>query len=354
MKKFSGMLKVVCWFLSFMILVLVSSCQTVTLVLDEPILETSVHPSLELSQSEQNTLNSLRQIDSYPLYTMDYQAMYDNQSVKIRSYSAHNKNLPSWGCSLFAVFGDSERMWFGRNFDWDFSPGLLLFTHPPGGYASVSMVDLYYLGYGGEQAYGLTDLPLEAQAGLLDAPFIPFDGMNETGLAVGMAAVPPGDMEEDPSKETIDSVMVIRKILDGAANIQEAVDIIKSYNIDMGSGPPLHYLIADRSGKSALVEFSQGEMIVIYNSEAWQPTTNFLMSEAEENPERQCWRYELISQRLEENKGKLSDQQAMGILKEVAQESTQWSVVYGMTSGEILITMGGDYKKEYKLELDLQ
>ena len=37
-------------------------------------------------------------------------------------------------------------MFYGRNFDWEFSPALLLFTDPPDGYASVSMVDLTFLG----------------------------------------------------------------------------------------------------------------------------------------------------------------------------------------------------------------
>ena len=30
------------------------------------------------------------------------------------------------------------------------------------------------------------------------------------------------------------------------------------YNLDWGSGPPLHYLLADRGGASAVVEFVRG------------------------------------------------------------------------------------------------
>ena len=43
---------------------------------------------------------------------------------------------------------------FGRNFDWRYSPALLLFTDRPaaGGYASVSMVDIAYLGF--DDRYG--------------------------------------------------------------------------------------------------------------------------------------------------------------------------------------------------------
>ena len=57
---------------------------------------------------------------------------------------------PPGRCSLFAALGDPENRLFGRNFDWRYSPALLLFTDRPagGGYASVSMVDIAYLGFG--------------------------------------------------------------------------------------------------------------------------------------------------------------------------------------------------------------
>ena len=96
-------------------------------------------------------------------------------------------------------------MLFGRNFDWEYSPAVLLFTHPPGGYASVSMVDIAYLGFDEDQVNSLTELTLEERQALLNAPEWPFDGMNEKGLVIGMAAVPPGQMPYDPDKKTIGS-----------------------------------------------------------------------------------------------------------------------------------------------------
>ena len=152
-------------------------------------------------------------------------------------------------------------MQFGRNFDWDYSPALLLFTQPQDGYASVSMVDIAYLGFGDTRAHGLTELPLKERSALLDAPYLPFDGMNEHGLAIGMAAVSSGEMKSNPSKETIGSLMVIRNMLDYARNVDEAIAILGSYNIDFEGGPAIHYLIADPSGRAALVEFYQGKMI---------------------------------------------------------------------------------------------
>jgi len=204
-----------------------------------------------LSEGEIAALNSLEQVDDYPLYTMRYYGEYELQSVSMIDNRAIWENLqpnlptmrqPAWACSLFAALGEDEDMQFGRNFDWDYSPALLLFTQPKDGYASVSMVDITYLGFGDARAHGLTELPLKERGALLDAPYLPFDGMNEHGLAVGMAAVPSGEMKSNPSKETIGSLMVIRNMLDYAWNVDEAIAILGSYNIDFEGGLAIHYL----------------------------------------------------------------------------------------------------------------
>ncbi len=304
-----------------------------------------------LSDEEAATLSSLEQVDDYPLYTMRYHGAYEQ-----RASSAETTSLPAWACSLFAALGDADNAFgklYGRNFDWEYSPALLLFTDPPDGYASVSMVDIAYFGFEGAKAGTVTDLPLSERQALLDAPFLPFDGMNERGLAVGMAAVPPGGMRPDPNKETIGSLGVIRKMLDHASNVNEAVAIMQSYNIDFGGGPPIHYLIADSSGRSVLVEFYQGEMVVIPNEAPWHLATNFLRASAGESAEGNCWRYDEISQRLTEAEGRLTVQDAMDLLATVAQGSTQWSVVYGMSTGDVSVTMGRQYDTLHTFPLSL-
>jgi len=301
-----------------------------------------------LSDEEVATLSSLEQVDDYPLYTMRYYGAYNQ-----RASSAEMASLPAWACSLFAALGDADSMLYGRNFDWEYSPAVLLFTDPPDGYASFSMVDIAYLGFGASRAGTVTDLPLIERRALLDAPFLPFDGLNEHGLAVGMAAVPLGHMRPDPNKETIGSLMVIRKMLDHASNVDEAVAIMQSYNVDMEGGPPIHYLMADSAGCSALVEFYQGEMVVIRNETPWHLATNFLRASAGESAEGQCWRYDKISQRLTQAEGQLTTQDARDLLAAVAQEGTQWSVVYGMSTGDVNVTMGQKYDNVHTFPLIL-
>lgn len=322
---------------------------TATLTPPRPSTSTTA-PADELSDEEIATLSSLERVDDYPLYTMHYYGAYEEtaSSVEVVKWTM-NTNVPSsnlaasprvWACSLFAALGGVDNMLYGRNFDWDYSPAVLLFTDPPDGYASVSMVDIAYLGFGQTKVRALTGLPLVEREALLYAPFLPFDGFNEQGLAVGMAAVPPGQMRPDPERETIPSLMAIREMLDHASDVDEAVVLLQSYSIDMQGGPPIHYLIADASGRSALVEFYRGEMVVIFNETPWHLATNFLRASAGEFAEGRCWRYDRINQRLTETQGQVTTQDAMDLLAEVSQESTQWSIVYGMNSGDINVTRG--------------
>ncbi len=312
-----------------------------------------------MTEAQAATLNSIERIDDHPLYTMHFVGSYgaaaDVSIASLREAAASPVGATcrlAWGCSLFATLGDGKNRLYGRNFDWEFSPALLLFTDPPDGYASVSMVDIYYLGFGGERSQQILDLSLAERRALLNAPWLPFDGMNEKGLAIGMAAVIRDRMPFDPNLETVDSLGIIREMLDHAATVDEAVQIIGSHNIDMGD-VPLHYLIGSAAGDSALVEFRGGEMKVLRNETAWQAATNFVVSAMNGHPEGECPRYDRISRRLTDSDGRLSSQEAFQLLQDVSQDTTQWSIVYQMTSLDLGVVMGTDYAgKTYTFHLE--
>jgi len=309
------------------------------------------------------TLSSLEQVDDYPLYAMVYAGSYEvpppsadgpGRLVADRFPAPAMESMcSSWSCSLFAALGDPAERLYGRNFDWEFSPALFLFTDPPDGYASVSMVDIAYLGFDSQDVAHLADVPIGDRCGLLIAPFIPFDGLNERGLAIGMAAVPSGAMSPAPGKETVGSLEAIRLILDHAASVEEAVAILGDYNIDMEGGPPIHYLVADSSGHSALVEFYRGQMVVIPSQGSWQAATNFLQASARDSVTGRCRRYDRIDQVLTDAQGRLSLQAAFDLLEDVAQEITQWSVVYDMTGGSIEVVMGREYTDMHSFHLTM-
>jgi hypothetical protein len=188
---------------------------------------------------------------------------------------------------------------------------------------------------------------------LLQAPHWPFDGMNEHGLAVGMAAVPQGHLPRDPDKRTIGSLGIIREILDHARDADEALALLEAYNIDMEGGPDLHYLVADRSGRSLLVEFYRGQIIVTPNEQPWHLATNFVRASVESPSDAGCWRYDQIEGTLSQALGRLDAAGALDLLAQVSQANTQWSVVYGLSTGDVQVTMGRQYESPHAFQLPL-
>ena len=298
-----------------------------------------------LSADALTSLNSLEKLDLAPLYVMRYTGEY-------ASPAADKAGLqPRPACSLFSALDSQDNPLFGRNFDWEYSPALLLFTDPPDGYASVSLVNLGFLDLSSEDALQLIDLPVSERTALLEAPQVPLEGMNAYGLAVGMAAVPESLASSDPAKPTIGSLGIMRVMLDHARNVEEARVIFASYNIDFSGGPPIHYLLADRSGEAVLLEYVRGQLVAIPNDQAWHLATNHLRASAVPGMSP-CWRYNLLEERLAALHGRLDPAEAMQLLDEVSQPgSTQWSAVYELGRGRINIALHESYSRVFTFEL---
>jgi hypothetical protein len=304
-------------------------------------------PPTQLNQWR--TLASLRRVDDHPLYVMTYYGDYDFKELMQAGASqptSYQGLDHAWACTCFSFLNAEGDVLLGRNFDWYDHPALLLFTDPPGGYASVSMVDISYLGFGREAP------SWNARRRLLRAPDLPFDGMNECGLAVGMMAVPYADAGRDPQKVTLDSLQAIRLLLDYAQDVDEAISLLQGYNIAWDGGPPLHYLIADADGGSAVVEFVDGQMHVLKSREPWQVSTNFVISEAvPEGAGSDCWRYNTAHEALQDANGNLSPQEAMALLQSVSQANTIWSLVYSLSSRDVRVAMNREYDQVHRFRL---
>jgi hypothetical protein len=307
--------------------------------------------SVELSD-DQRTLSSFKMVDDIPLYVMTYYGDYGFDDYLERGLASIE--LPrlspthAWACTTFSASSPDSDALLGRNFDWYDHPALLLFTDPPEAYASVTMVDLHYLGFYKDQ-----EPSTPAMDALLDTPYWAFDGMNEQGLAIGMMAVSQADPPLDPDKVTISSLEAIRLMLDYAKDVDEAIALLDQYNLDFIGGPPLHYLISDRNGNSTIVEFLDGEMILLENEDPWQVSTNFILStEKPQGSNSSCWRYNQAYQDLRDAEGDISSEEAMKILESVAQPNTLWSIVYDQENGEIDLAVGRDFRHIHQFNLN--
>lgn len=331
--------------------------------------------TLILFRNELRSLASLKKVDNYGMYQMTYYGDYGfDEFLKVGAESDADieafvtrrllKGLPidlgvtGDGCTAFVVKNENDDILFGRNFDFTYSPSLQLYTTPDNGYASVSTVNLSFLGYSEDN---LPDGGFFECFLTLAAPFLPFDGMNEKGLAITSLAVPEAEAPYYSDKVTLNTTTAIRLVLDNAATVEEAVDLLRQYNIYFSNGIACHYLIADASGHSAIVEYINQELCIVETDEEYQIASNFIAYDGLNIGEgfTEFERYDKVQNAIEVNEGTLEAEGAIQLLVDVGIfdgdiDKLQWSVLYNLTTGdgEIFANRKMDNIIEFHLSID--
>jgi len=305
--------------------------------------------------NELRSLQSIEQVDDFPMYTMTYYGDYgfdeflkegakDDSSIEQFVTKRLLKGIPvdlgvvGDGCTAFVAENEAGELIYGRNFDYDYSPSLQLITTPENGYRSISTVNLNFAGYGKDN---LPDgLSLDSIA-TLSAPYLPVDGMNEKGFAVALLVVPEAPIDQDETKVSLNTTTAVRLLLDKAATVDEAVELLESYNIYFSGDLACHFLVADALGNSALIEFWDGELQVVTSPEDYQIASNFI---AYNNLNigigyDEFERYNKVKDTLISNSGKINEEAAVNLLTSIglkdndtADDLLQWSVIYNLTN----------------------
>ncbi|MEU5881783.1 carcinine hydrolase/isopenicillin-N N-acyltransferase family protein [Spirillospora sp. NPDC047279] len=302
-----------------------------------------------LTRDEERSLATLRLVDpGLPLFAMTLYGPYD--PLRQTTAMAPPPARP-FACSLFLAGNGPRGPLFGRNFDWDPNPALLLTTRPPKAPASISLVDISYLGIDQGAARRLLG-DAELKRLLLRAVGIPFDGVNAHGLAVGMAAVDTARGPVVPDRPVVGSARIQRLALDQARTVDEAVAVFRRYTVDFSQGgPPLHYLLADARGRAAAVEFVDGELKVIPGAGDWHDLVNFVLSGTTDEERHADDRYRTIARRLRRTNGRLDPAGAMDLLAAVAQSHTRWSAVYELRHGTMGLALRRDYRRVHRFAM---
>ena len=312
-------------------------------------------PTTQGPEDQINTLNSLQKINDYPFYTLTYYGDYGFgkylETGQMPSFFAAAPAADDrYACTCLAAMGSDSCRLFGRNFDWTTHIALLLFSDPPDGYASVSMIDLEHSGYSD------TNTP-DAEYNrynLLQAPFLPMDGMNEKGLAVGIMAVPEADAPYNPGRVTLSTPFVVRLLLDYAATVEESIELIKNFNITYSTGTPCHFLVADSGGHSAIIEFIDGTTRITRPDENIQVCTNFIVYGTQAPDNVSCWRYNTAYSMLKGDGGDVNADRAMYVLSQVVQGHpyhTMWSMVYNLKTLGVDVVINSDFQVRYHFQL---
>lgn len=257
-----------------------------------------------------------------------------------------------FGCSTLAVKSPDGEALFGRNFDWENCEALIVRSNPSDAYASISTVNMDFIrsGYGS----GLGELPDEIRT--LIALYAPLDGMNENGLAVSVNMIQDSErINQDAGKPDVTTTTAIRLLLDKAANVEEALALLKQYDMNSSMGMMVHFALADKTGRSVAVEYINNEMVVIDTP----AVTNFYLAEGEKQgigTSQSHTRYEILMKLLSEQEG-MSMEQVRDALDRVSKdnfgefESTEWSIVFNLSHGEARYYHREDYGNSYLFKL---
>ena len=244
-------------------------------------------------------------------------------------------NVSDAGCTAFVSRNEEGDIIYARNFDFLYAPFLQVYTNPDNGYVSVSTVNLSFAGYG---EGNLPSSGISFQNFLtLATPFLPFDGMNEKGVCIALLAVPEVWMIDDPDKITLNTTTAIRLVLDKAATIDEAVELLRKYNIYFSGDVTCHFLIADATGKSVIVEYYDNGLQVVESDTDYQIASNFIAYHGLNIGEgyTEFDRYDAVEKVLQNN-NTVTVEDCEKLLNTVGiydgeTDKLQWSVVYNLT-----------------------
>jgi choloylglycine hydrolase len=152
--------------------------------------------------------------------------------------------------------------------------------------------------------------------------------------------------------------------LDNCANIAEVIATDKKLRIDQVNGAPLHFLVADGTGKAATIEFIEGKMVVHQGADLKFPVlTNTPYSDAlkqvntqktsfnDNSVQRFATACRMVQQYQANDIKEEPVDYAFSILKNVSQKDyTKWSIVYDITNKEIyFITKDQPQRKKLSL-----
>lgn len=230
-------------------------------------------------------------------------------------------------CTTFVLKTDSELI-FGRNLDWVSDNGLVVANK-----RNIQKSSLVFP----------PDLPTKWTSKYGSITFnqfgkeLPFGGINETGLVIEIMLVP-GDYPEFDNRTAINELQWIQYQLDNCETIEEVIASdgkIRISKIDKN----IHFLVCDRFGNVAVIEFDKKGMIAYKGSDLPIPVLeNDPYSESlNRNTAKENCRFNTAARLVERYNAKPQTsaiEYSFNILDKVALDGA-WSIVYDVKNMEV-------------------
>lgn len=258
--------------------------------------------------------------------------------------------ISTFACSTF-LLNKNGQLVFGRNYDWVSGNGILL----------VNAAGLQKKAFltSGEQPVSWT-----SQYGSVTfnqfGKEMPHGGMNEKGLVVELMWLQGTGYPAADKRAALNELQWIQYQLDNCASIEEVLATDRKIRIDRDHSAPLHYLVADASGKAATIEFLDGKTVVHQGNELRAPVltnSTYESSIAQLDPatrskepnnslDRFTKACHMLQQYQQGNNSTAPVDYAFNILNNVSQaQYTKWSIVYDISNRQIHFTTYGNNQR---------
>ena len=257
-----------------------------------------------------------------------------------------------FGCSALTVRTPEGGVLMGRNFDFPSALGVVLHTIPNHGYETITTFNVKFYGFGEDyKPEGFKNQYL-ALAGL----FFALDGINEKGLAI--ADLMAGDTiqtHQRTSKPDLTTTAAISYLLKNAANVDEALNLLRDIDMHSDIGSAHHYAMADATGKHVVVEYVDNEMVVVESP----AVANHYLCEAKLNVGliEGDNRYAQLCERYDQTGGIMSEQQLTETIESVSQPErkgflgTAWTMVMDLKHPSVTYYSRRHFDKPIHFEL---
>ena len=330
------------------------------------------------------TIGSIEQLtdyeDGYNLYRMDVkydysienvinrgieddQMMIDSMLKEVLPLLPVKMKAPNFGCTSFSLTDTDGDVHMGRNYDFKSdTSAMLVYCTPKDGYKSVAVAALDNV------SANVPDENIKKKLASLASPFICLDGINEKGVSISVLTLDSEPVRQNTGKPVISTTLAIRLVLDRAATTEEAVELLRSYDMYSSAGRDYHFYITDASGDGRVVEYdceSETRELVATPTEA---VTNFFIIYKEKalpNQKNGIYghgreRYDAVMKVLEEEKGNYTNDTVWKAMKSAAQSpnpddvtsNTQWSVSYNNTDLTAEIAIRRNWEDIIHIELE--
>ena len=257
-----------------------------------------------------------------------------------------------YGCSSLVARTPEGSVLMGRNFDFPFGAGIIMHSRPRHGYESITTFNTDFYGFGeGWKPEGFINQYL-ALAGL----FFALDGINEKGLVVAdLMAGDNVETHQETGKPALTTTSALKYLLNRAATVDEAVDLLRGIDMHSDIGSAHHYAIADASGRSVVVEYVDDEIVVVESPAC----TNHYLCEAKRNVGLYEGdnRYDLLCARYAEAGGTM-DKESLGTAiasvsaaAEPGFMGTLWTTLMDLTNPSVIYWSRRHFDKPFRFDI---